>query len=50
MLTMLFFSVYESSLLRLDPDEKLKVNEPNSIVLNCTLTSPKTIIKIPTKS
>ena len=43
-------SVDESSLLRLDPDEKLKLDEQDSIILNSTLTSPKTIIKIPTKS
>ena len=29
---------------------KLKLNERNSIVLNSTLTSPKTIIELPTKS
>ena len=42
-------SIDESSLLRLDPDEKLKLDEQDSIVLNSTLTSPKTIIQIPTK-
>ena len=40
-------SVDESSLLRLDPDEKLK---QDSIILNSTLTSPKTILEIPTKN
>ena len=39
--------VNESSLLRLDPDEKL---EQDSIILNSTLTSPKTILEIPTKN
>ena len=39
--------VNEQSLLRLDPDEKLK---QDSINLNSTLTSPKTIIELPTKS
>ena len=34
-------------MLRLDPDEKLK---QSSIILNSTLTSPKTIIEVPTKS
>ena len=34
-------------MLRLDPDEKLK---QDSIILNSTLTSPKTIIQIPTKN
>ena len=38
-------SVYESSLVGLDPKEELKINEQNSSVLNSTLTSPKTIIK-----
>ena len=41
-------SIKESSLLRLDPDEKL--DEQNSIVPNSSLTLPKTIIKLPTKS
>ena len=40
--------VSASSLLRLDPDEKL--DEKISIVLNSTLTLPKTIIEVPTKS
>ena len=40
-------SVDESSLLILDPDEKLK---QNSIILNSTATSPKTILEIPTKN
>ena len=40
----------EPSLLRLDLDEKLKFDEQGSIVLNSTLTSPKTIIELPTKS
>ena len=44
------YSVDEASLLRLDPDEKLKLDEQGSIVLNSTLTSPKTILEIPTKS
>ena len=43
-------NVHESSLLRLDPDENLKIDERNSIFLNSTLTSPKTIIEIITKS
>ena len=40
--------VAESSLLRLDPDEKL--DEQDSILLNSTLISPKTIIERPTKN
>ena len=40
-------SIDESSLLRFDPDEKL---EQDSIILNSTLTSPKTILEIPTKN
>ena len=39
-------SIDESSLLRLDTDEKLT---QDTIVLNSTLTSPKTIIELPTK-
>ena len=40
-------AIDEPSLLRLHPDEKLK---QDSIFLNSTLTSPKTIIELPTKS
>ena len=40
----------ELSLLRLHPDEQLKLAEQDSIVLNSSLTSPKAIIGIPTKS
>ena len=36
------YSVDEPSLLRLDPDEQLKLDEQDSIVLNSSLTSPKT--------
>ena len=36
--------------MRLDPDEKLNQDEPSSIVLNSTLTSPKVVIELPTKS
>ena len=52
MLNILLFTVCvnESSLLRLDPYEKLKQDEQDSIFPNSTLTSPKTIIDIPTKS
>ena len=45
----IFYHVNEPS-LRLDPDEKLNLDEQDSIVLNSTLTSPKTIIELPTKS
>ena len=41
--------VDESSLLRLDPNEKLKLDEQDSIILNSNLTLPKTIKKLPTK-
>ena len=37
-------------MLGLDPEEKLKLDEQVSIILNSTLTSPKTIKKLPTKS
>ena len=43
-------AVDESSLLRLDPNEKLNLNNQDSIILNSTLTSPTTIIEIPTKA
>ena len=39
----------EPSLLRLDPDEKMKLDEQVSIVLNSTLTLPKTKIELPAK-
>ena len=42
-------SLNDSSLLRLDPDEKLILDERSSIVLNSTLTSPRTIIGAPIK-
>ena len=37
-------------MLILDPDGKLNLDEQGSIVLNSTLTSPKTIIELPTKT
>ena len=40
----------EPSLLRLDPDEKLDLDNQDSIILNSALTSPKTIIEIPKKN
>ena len=40
-------AIDEQSLLRSDPDEKLK---QDSIILNSTLTSPKTIEEVPTKN
>ena len=46
----LSYSVDESSLMVLDPDEKLKIEEQDSRVLNSTLTSPMTIIELLTKS
>ena len=39
--------VNEQSLLRLDPDEKLT---QDTIILNSTLTTPKTILELPTKN
>ena len=39
--------LYEPTLLRLDPDEKLK---QDSIILNSTSTSPKTITEVPSKN
>ena len=40
-------AIDESSLLRLDTDEKLT---QDTIILNSTLTSPKTIVELPTKN
>ena len=40
----------EVSLLRLDPNEELKLDEQDSIILKSSLTSPKTTIEKPTKS
>ena len=40
----------EPSLLRLDLDEKLRLNDQDSIVLSSFSTLPKTIIELPTKS
>ena len=37
-------------MLRLDPDEKLNLDEQGSIFLNSTLTLPNTLIEPPTKS
>ena len=42
------YNIVDESLLRLDPDEKLKLDEQDSIVLNSSLTLPNTIIEIPT--
>ena len=42
--------VAESSLLILHPVEKLNLDEQDSIIPNSTLTSPKTIIELPTKN
>ena len=41
-------SVDEQSLLGLDPDEKLRFDERGTILPNSTLTSPKTVIGLPT--
>ena len=45
-----FFKVDEISLLRLDPKEELIQNEQDSIIVNSSLTAPKTIKELPTKS
>ena len=45
-----YHSVHESSLLRLDPYEKLKLVDQDSIIVDSTLISPKTKKEIPTKS
>ena len=46
----IFYNVDEASLLRSDLDEKLQLDEQDSIILKSTLTSPKTIIELPTKA
>ena len=46
----IFDGVNEQSLLRLDPEEKLNLDEQDSIPLNSTSTFPNTIIELPTKS
>ena len=43
-------AIHESSLLRLNRDEKLKLDEQDSILLDCILIPPNTIIELPTKS
>ena len=48
--SMISNSIDEASLLRLDPNETLNLDNQDSIILNSTLTSPKTIIEIPTKA
>ena len=45
-----FYNVHESSLLRLLPEETMKLDERDSITLNSSLTSLKLIIQLPTKS
>ena len=46
----IFYRVNESSILRLDPYEKLELDKQGSIIVNSTSTSPKTIIELLTKS
>ena len=43
-------AIHESSLLRLHRDEKLKLDEQDSILLDSILIPSKTIIELPTKS
>ena len=43
-------TINESSLLRLDPNETLDLENQDSITLNSSFTSPKTIIELPTKA
>ena len=42
--------INESSLLRLDPNETLDLNNQDSILFNSSKTSPITILEIPTKA
>ena len=46
----IFYWLNELSLLKLDPDEKTRLEEQDSIVPNSPLTSPRMIIEMPTKS
>ena len=43
-------AIDETSLLRLDPNEELDVDNQDSIFLNSTLSTPKTTLEIPTKN
>ena len=43
-------NIVDESLLRLDPEKNLKLDEQDSIVHNSSLTIPKAIIGLPTKS
>ena len=43
-------SVDESSLLSLNPDENLKLDGEDSVILTSTFTSPKSLIELPTKA
>ena len=49
----IFLGVNESLLLRVHPDTALKIfelNEQDSILLDSTITSPRTTLEIPTKN
>ena len=46
----IFHCVDVSPILTLDPDKKLELDEQASMIFIFTLTSPKTILKVPTKS
>ena len=43
-------NIVDESLLRLDSDEKLNLDEQDSTVFSSSLTLPKTLIALPTKS
>ena len=43
-------SVDDPSKLGIDPDEQLKLDEQYSAFLNSTLTSPRTLLELPTKA
>ena len=45
----LFLNGNETSFLGIDPDEQLKLNEQDSIILNSSLTLPKLKIETPNK-
>ena len=50
MLISFFYTVGGILLLRLDPNEEINLDEQDSIFLMSSLTSPKTLIEIPTKN
>ena len=44
------YSVDEIPMLRSDPEEKIQLDEQDSLILISTLTSPNAIVELPRKS